>query len=97
MESSSGCSVWFGHRHRGHPEDTSGGFSERGEDFYPAIREDIELATREDFFMAMDMDSIRRRQKVAGRGKQWSREENGPLWAGSHTQTALVSCRGRWR
>ena len=54
MESSSGCSVWFGHRHRGHPEDTGGGFSERGEDFYPAIREDIQLATREDFFMAMD-------------------------------------------
>ena len=46
--------MWFGHRHRGHPEDTGGGFSERGEDFYPAIREDIQLATREDFFMAMD-------------------------------------------
>jgi hypothetical protein len=47
MEWSSGCSVWFGHRHRGHPEDTGGGSSERGED--------TELATREDFFMAMDM------------------------------------------
>ena len=46
--------MWFGHRHRGHPEDTGGGLSERGEDFYPAIREDIQLATREDFFMAMD-------------------------------------------
>ena len=56
MESSSGCSVWFRHRHRGHPEDTGGGFSERGEDFYPAIREDIQLATREDFFMAMDIE-----------------------------------------
>ena len=46
--------MWFGHRHRGHPEDTGGGLSERGEDFYLAIREDIQLATREDFFMAMD-------------------------------------------
>ena len=55
MESSSGCSVWFGHRHRDHPEDTSGGFSKRGEDFYLATREDIQLATREDFFMAMDI------------------------------------------
>ena len=54
MESSSGCSVWFGHRHRDHPEDTDGGLSERGEDFYQAISEDIQLATREDFFMAMD-------------------------------------------
>jgi hypothetical protein len=54
MESSSGCSVWFGHRHRGHLEDPPGGCSKRGEDSYPAIREDIELATREDFLMAMD-------------------------------------------
>jgi hypothetical protein len=29
--------------------------SERSEDLYLAIREDIELATREDFFTAMDM------------------------------------------
>ena len=54
MESSSGWSVRFGHRHRDHPEDPSGGLSEKSEDFYPAIREDIQLATREDFYMAMD-------------------------------------------
>jgi|SRR5579883_2037895 len=54
MEESSGCPVWFGHRHRGHPEDSWGGRSERGEDFYLATREDIDLATREDFFMATD-------------------------------------------
>jgi hypothetical protein len=58
MESFSGCSVWFGHRHRGHPEDTGGGFSERGGNFYLAIREDIQLATRVDFFMAMDRGSV---------------------------------------
>jgi hypothetical protein len=40
---------------RGHPEDTGGGSSERGEDFYLATREDTELGIREDFFMAMDI------------------------------------------
>jgi len=54
MEPSSRCSVWAGHRHRGHLEGTGGGSSERGEDSYLAAREDIELATREDFFMATD-------------------------------------------
>ena len=52
--------MWFRHRHRGHPEDTGGGFSERGEDFYPAIREDIQLATRENSFMAMDNQMMHR-------------------------------------
>ena len=60
--------VWFGHRHRGHPEDTPGGCSKRGEDSYPAIREDIELATREDFLMAMDMGGTR--LSVRDRGAQ---------------------------
>jgi hypothetical protein len=57
MEPSSRCSVWAGHRHRGHLEGTGGGSSERGEDSYLAAREDIELATREDFFMATDRAS----------------------------------------
>ena len=35
-----------------HPEDPSGGPSERGENSYLAIREDTEMATREQFFMA---------------------------------------------
>jgi hypothetical protein len=41
--------------------------SERGEDFYLAIREDIELATREDFFMAMD--NIRTQRPVPKRSE----------------------------
>jgi hypothetical protein len=56
--------VRLGHRHRRHPEDASGGCSERGEDFYLAAREDIELATREDFFMAMDRGASTRNRVV---------------------------------
>jgi len=63
MESSSRCSVWVGHRDRGHLEGTGGGSSERGEDSYLATREDIELATREDFFMATDMAVLRRSEE----------------------------------
>jgi hypothetical protein len=41
-------------RHRDRPGDSTGGCKTRGEDFYMATSEDIDVATREDFFMAMD-------------------------------------------
>jgi hypothetical protein len=63
MELPSGWSVWFRHRHRHHPEDTSGGCSTRGRDSYPATSGDLklattgdlDLATSGDFYMAMDI------------------------------------------
>ena len=43
---------------------TLGGCSERGGDFYLAMRGDIDLATYGDFFMATDTISRRRRAVI---------------------------------
>ena len=54
MEQSSGSSVWPDTDTVDTPGTPVVDASERSENFYLANREDIELATREDFFMAMD-------------------------------------------
>ena len=50
---SSGWWVRIGYRHRGRPEGPCWWMFKEGWDFYLAIREDADLATRGDFLMAM--------------------------------------------